>query len=150
MNVKINSDVLKGGLFTLLALALWFATPLQIELISQQGVNARSFPRLALGIMLFSGMGIMVKGLFGRDKQYIELSWNAVMDFKIPFVVFALMGIYMYFITTIGFLISSLVIVNLTLILLKSRKKVYYLTCNVVVALIFFIFTSYLNVLLPT
>lgn len=150
MNVKINFDIFKGALFTLLALALKVVTPSQIKVSAELGSGARSFPNLAIAIMLASGIGMVIKGFIKKDKQYFVVDRESVGAWKTPLIVLACIGIYMFLIPKAGFLISSVIAVNACLLFLKSRAKSHYIACNAVAITIFFVFTRYLNVLLPS
>ncbi len=147
---KFNAGVSKGILFLLISIFVLIITPSQVSVLEGEAINSRSFPYLLVYIMLISSALLIIQGLTSKSKTYFEFSVEKAKEWIPPLTVFAIILIYTIVLPMIGFIISSIIAASLLLLLVKCKKVTYYIISYVCVFVIFWIFTEFLLVPLPS
>ncbi|WP_105614523.1 tripartite tricarboxylate transporter TctB family protein [Vallitalea okinawensis] len=154
MKIKYNSDIISGGLFAILAAVIWLLIPSQIQTMETTAVTAQTIPRIVIGGMFIFSLVLLLQGLFMTPKKsvYIDKAFFQSEKFKkeMKSILFAaILIVFCFLISTIGFIISSLLLVVAILVFYGARKWYYYAISMSTVALVYFIFKIVLSVNLP-
>lgn len=148
--MKINFNIFRGCLFLLIASALKLITPSQIKLMDSSAVNARTFPELVINLMLICGCLTLITGLREGNTNGLTISAAVLKSWLFPLAVLGMILVYMVMIPKAGFILASAIISFALLAVLKCRNMKYYIICLAILILVYFIFTRYLNVFLPS
>lgn len=151
MNLRLNTKITKGIIFLIISIVLYCIVPSQIKLVEGEGaINGRSFPYLLITIMGVSSFLQIIIGLLSKNKQYWIVDATMLRRWKVPMLMLLLVSVYVAIIPYIGFVIASILAVCGTLAFLRCKKWHYYAISVGFVVTIYLIFTSMLNVPLPT
>ncbi|MCH3917265.1 MAG: tripartite tricarboxylate transporter TctB family protein [Spirochaetia bacterium] len=145
----MKSDIGSGFFFLVLSIVIWIAIPFQIQSTSQEMLNGQFFPRI-VSIIMFTGSILQIVSTL-RERHRNQSADNKL-DFSDGKKVAILLGIiiaYLILMTNFGFLVPSLIIGAAILLFFKQKKPVYYLSVELAVVAIFFVFKYLLNVQLP-
>lgn len=150
MNIKVNANIFKGVLFLAIAGIILAVTPSQVGVIAGETINSRSFPYLIITVMAISSVLLILQGIFDKEKEYWNFNVEAAKEWIPPLSVFALLMAYVYSMPYIGYVLSSLVASTLILVLVKAKKPLYYIISFIFVFVIYYVFTKFLLVPLPS
>jgi hypothetical protein len=139
------------GIIIFLSGAVSLALTLQIPApMCAEDPGPRLFPYLGSGLLLISGMGLILKNWAGQGDAtpfFTRDGWKRVM------LIGGIIIVYGVALHVIGFLISTPVMVYVLLKMLVAGKKLSAVTGVVYSALVtfitFFLFEKMLNILLP-
>ncbi len=148
--MKVNGNIFKGILFLMIAIFGFLITPSQVGVIAGEQINSRSFPYLILTVMAISSILLILQGVIEKDKVYWQFNAHEFKKWTYPLIVFALLLFYVLIMPTLGYVISSLITASLLLALVKCKKIPYYITSYVFVFAIYYVFTKFLLVPLPS
>ena len=123
----------------------------------------RTFPGLLLvviAVLCFVGVVSNLVSLIKLRRQYADelsakkpekekKSFGQIVENLIPYIIFAILILYWFLITKIGFLISTLIITTMILALLRCKKWYLYLATWIYSGTLYLIFTKVLYVRLP-
>jgi len=158
--VTINKNLFSGIFFLALGLFVLISIPGQIAESSMQ-YGPRLFPQLVSVLMIVCSLYILYQELTSRKKKIIndksinketndEKYWHV--DSKELYktgIVFVIMSAYIFILDKIGFIISSLLFVLISLVFYKTKKWLYYMIVIILTIVIYFIFTYLLKIQLP-
>lgn len=144
MKLKYRSNLWAGIVSMICGLILIFLIPTQIgaEYSSNYGITSKTVPYAAAAIFLLCGLGLSVQSLVYKKDKVKELEVKKELKALIYMAVF-LCYTYLF---DISFLISSLFLGTATLMLCKSKNKLYYGIVVITVVLLYVIFTQALHV----
>lgn len=148
--LKVNMNVFKGVLFLCLAIIVLAITPSQVGVIEGEIINSRSFPYLVTGIMIASSLLLILEGLMSKQKTYFIVSKEEAKKWVVPLAVFVLVLIYVLIIPILGFVISSFIATTVLLLMVKCKKPLYYIIIFICIFAIYYLFTEFLTVPLPS
>lgn len=152
---KLVKDMVLNGVFIVAGIALALLIPTQVK-----GVNATVqmgpdfFPYLAAGLMIAVNMIALITNYFRYRKQKATETEEFVQktdskDQLRVLLILALMVGYVFCMPLVGYVVSTLVIVNLLLLILGVRKWYQYLLVSGFSMIIYFVFKNLLYVMLP-
>lgn len=152
---KLVKDMVLNGVFIVAGIALALLIPTQVK-----GVNATVqmgpdfFPYLAAGLMIAVNMIALITNYFRYRKQKATETEEFVQktdskDQLRVLLILALMAGYVFCMPLVGYVVSTLVIVNLLLLILGVRKWYQYLLVSGFSMIIYFVFKNLLYVMLP-
>lgn len=154
MKIKYNSEIISGIVFLVAAAILWVLVPSQIDTLETSAVNAQTIPRIAIGGMFLFSLGLLLQGVFANEKKVVILNRStfASESFRkeMRSVLYALILLaYIVLLTSVGFLISTALLVVAILLFYGARKWYYYAIPLAMVGVVYFVFKTLLHVSLP-
>ncbi|WP_088033820.1 tripartite tricarboxylate transporter TctB family protein [Evansella clarkii] len=153
-------EIVIGILIILLCLLLYFNSD-GFPQINETHLDPGSYPRLVASILfilclllliqkvrnMISGRDERIRGNFRDNLNYI---WT---EYRLVIITFAVLVLYIIFITILGFIISSILFIVATALIIGPKKKkdiVIAGTVSVMVTLgLYFFFETALNVRFP-
>ena len=131
MKIRYNREIISGAIFVVLSAVLWFLIPVQVQTLEKTPINAQTFPRIAIGGMFLCSVGLLLEGIFVREKQELYVTKESFRSnaFKkeMRSVVFALLLIaYCFLIGHLGYIVSTILLVLAVMMFYKARKWYYY------------------------
>lgn len=74
MKIRYNREIISGAIFVVLSAVLWFLIPVQVQTLEKTPINAQTFPRIAIGGMFLCSVGLLLEGIFVREKQELYVT----------------------------------------------------------------------------
>lgn len=153
---KIVRDMILNIIFILAGIAIALLVPSQIPNVKtnvQMGPDF--FPYFAAGLMVFVNVIALIVNYtqHGRCKQkgqpegYVQKTDPK--DQTRVFLILAIIAVYIFLMPIIGYVISTLIMVNGLLFLLGARKWYHYLLVSGFSLVIYYVFNTVLYVMLP-
>lgn len=154
MKIKYNSEIISGIIFSLVGLVLWFLIPSQVQTMEKTAINAQTFPRIAIGGLILFSIGLLLEGLFTKEKREIivtaESFRSAAFKKEMRSVVYALFLIgYCLLIGRLGYIISTVLLVIAVMVFYRARKWYYYAIPLGMVGVVYYVFKVLLRISLP-
>ena len=78
MKIRYNREIISGAIFVVLSAVLWFLIPVQVQTLEKTPINAQTFPRIAIGGMFLCSVGLLLEGIFVREKQELYVTKESV------------------------------------------------------------------------
>ena len=147
--LRIRTYLAGGLLFLVLAIGLWFLIPYQVETgfsTSNYSIGPRSMPYLISVLIMILSIGLIFQSLVLKRDKVIEIE---IKDEMRTLLYYGLVVIYVFLMSTVGYLIASFLIGGVTLLFLKVKKWQYYACVVAFITIIYVCFTVLLNVKLP-
>lgn len=148
--MKLKTNLIGGGLFLFISIIIWFLIPSQIVLTQNSNINSQTFPKLIVGLSIFSSFLLIAKEIIKTIKKEptdeIEITLNN--EIKV-IIMLVLLIIYVFLFEYIGFLFSSIIYSFLTLMYYKCKIIKYYISIALVCLIVNYIFKNLLLVQLP-
>lgn len=154
MKLLKNKDLISGAL--LLALSVWAFVDTEkynVSSISSYG-NPATVPRFVIAIIFIMAVVILTDGI--KQLKHAETEQEEVKPFKeyLPVVItFILLAAYVTCLRLVGFVISTFVYMILQMFTLscfdKKRLCIYLIIACVTAPLLYWVFRSLFNVMLP-
>lgn len=152
---KLVKDMVLNGVFIVAGITLALLIPTQVK-----GVNAAVqmgpdfFPYLAAGLMIAVNVIALIANYLRYRKEKAAETAEFVQktdpkDQLRVLLILALVVGYVFCMPLVGYVISTLVIVNLLLLILGVRKWYQYLLVSGFSMIIYFVFKNLLYVMLP-
>jgi len=146
--IKIRTNLTGGILTMLLAGGLYILMPSQIkgELLAEGQIGAAFAPSVVLIVMFLLGICLIAQSTILKKEEIVEINKKQLLSVGIfsLIVLFAVVLFYLF-----GFLISTIVMCLLILINLKCKSWKIYLSCGILIAVVYITFTMVLKVQLP-
>ena len=154
MKIKYNSEIISGLIFSLVGLVLWFLIPSQVQTLEKTAINAQTFPRIAIGGLVLFSIGLLLEGLFAKEKREIVVTAESFRStaFKkeMRSVVYALfLIVYCLLIGHLGYIISTALLVVAVMLFYRARKWYYYAIPLGMVGVVYYVFKVLLRISLP-
>jgi hypothetical protein len=154
MKLKYNSEIISGSVFLVAAAVLWLLIPSQINTMETSAINAQTVPKIAIGGMGLFSLGLLLQGIFTIPKKEIVVTREGfrsdLFRKEVKSVIYAGMLLaYLFAITWLGFLISTLLLTIAILLFYGARRWYYYAIPLTMVVVVYFIFKMLLRVSLP-
>ncbi len=154
MRIKINSEMIAGGAFTIVSMVLLKLIPTQIDTYEKTSINAQTFPKIALGGLFIFSLVLLIQGIFFLPKKEIlfndELYSSRVFKDSIRSLIYiAILIIYMLIFKKVGFIISNILLTISILAYYRTKKWSYYAIALGIGALVYLLFTLVLHISLP-
>lgn len=154
MKIKYNSEIISGLIFSLVGLVLWFLIPSQVQTLEKTVINAQTFPRIAIGGLVLFSIGLLLEGLFTKEKREIivtaESFRSAAFKKEMRSVVYALfLIVYCLLIGRLGYIISTALLVVAVMLFYRARKWYYYAIPLGMVGVVYYVFKVLLRISLP-
>lgn len=153
---KIVRDMILNVVFIVFGVAIALLIPSQVpETATNLAMGPNFFPMFAAGLMiLVNGLSLALNYMhYTKDKakgvkeELVEKTNTN--DQKRVLLVLAIIAVYIFFMPIVGYVISTLVVVNALLFILKVRKWYHYVLVSAFALVIYFVFTQVLYVMLP-
>lgn len=146
MKIKVKSN-LAGGLFCILfSIILWIIIPIQVSLNNNNTfIDARFMPKFMAIVIFIAGIMLVVQSRLKEDKM-IEINLNNELK---SFLYIVVLIIYALLLSNLGFVISSIFLGIMTLLLLKTTNRKYYIIILGLVFVLKVVFNYLLKVPLP-
>lgn len=152
MKIKLNSNMVTGGIFLAISGVLYALLPLQIKTYETGSITAATVPTLLLRILLICSGILLVQGLLSKEKKEYCLDTSLFRRDSLkrlkPAIYIAMLLAYAVLMPCIGFIIASLLLANGILAYFGTRKWWFYLIASANVFLAYFLFRA-INVTLP-
>lgn len=152
MKIKLNSNMVTGGIFLAISGVLYALLPLQIKTYETGSITAATVPTLLLRILLICSGILLVQGLLSKEKKEYCLDASLFRRDSLkrlkPAIYIAMLLAYAVLMPRIGFIIASLLLANGILVYFGTRKWWFYLIASANVFLAYFLFRA-INVTLP-
>jgi len=150
LGLKIKSNLLGGIVSIVISLLVLKIIPLQISgkswNPSKFSLNAEYMPKFFAGGIFIMGLLLMFQSLVLKKEVYYII----VLKDEFRILIYAsILSIYAILIPIIGYIISSIMLVVVTLLYLKEKNYRYYLYAIIFVLVIYYVFTFVLKVTLP-
>lgn len=156
MKIKYNSEIISGAIFAIAGAALWLLIPTQIKIRAAEAgaINAQTLPRIAVGGMFLFAVGLLLEGIFAREKKEIVISKESLRSqgFKkeLRSVIYALFLVaYCFLVKPLGFLLSTALLVVAIMLFYGARKWYYYAIPLAMIGIVYYVFRILLHVSLP-
>lgn len=154
MKIKYNSEIISGIIFSIVGSVLWFLVPSQIRTMEKSAINAQTLPRIAIGGLVIFSVGLLLEGIFARDKKELVITKEAFRSeaFKkeMRSVLYALFLVaYCFMVKPLGFVVSTVILVLAIMIYYGARKWYYYAIPLGMIGIVYYVFRVLLHVSLP-
>ena len=154
MKIKYNSEIIGGILFAIVGAVLWLLIPSQIPTRETGSITARTIPSIAIGGMCIFGIGLLLEGIFARDKKEAVITKETFHSeaFKktMKSVIFCLFLIaFCFMVKPLGFLISTAILAVAIMLFYGARKWYFYAIPLAMVGIVYVVFKVLLHVSLP-
>lgn len=154
MKIRYNTEIISGAVFSVAGAALWLLIPSQIQTMEKSAVNAQTLPRIAIGGMFLFAVGLLLEGLFSKEKKELvinaEAFRSAAFKKELRSIVYCLFLVaYCLIIQPLGFVVSTVLLVLAVMIYYGARKWYYYAIPLAMVGIVYYVFRVLLHVSLP-
>lgn len=153
MKIKYNTEMISGAIFAILGAVLWFLIPTQVQTLEKTVINAQTFPRIAIGGLFLFSVGLLLEGLFAREKEvYITKESFRSVAFKkeLRSILFALFLIaYCFLVGHLGYVVTTVLLVLAVMLFYGARKWYYYAIPLGMVGIVYYVFKVLLRISLP-
>lgn len=154
MKIKYNSEIISGAIFSIVGAILWVLIPSQIKTMEKSAINAQTLPRIAIGGMFIFAVGLLLEGIFARDKKELVVTRESFrsVGFKkeMRSILYALFLVaYCFMVQPLGFVVSTVILVVAIMLYYGARKWYYYAIPLAMVGIVYYVFRVMLHVSLP-
>ena len=154
MQIKYNTEMISGAIFAILGAVLWFLIPTQVQTLEKTVINAQTFPRIAIGGLFLFSVGLLLEGLFAREKKEVYItkeSFRSVAFKKeLRSILFALFLIaYCFLVGHLGYVVTTVLLVLAVMLFYGARKWYYYAIPLGMVGIVYYVFKVLLRISLP-
>ena len=154
MKIKYNTEMISGAIFAILGAVLWFLIPTQVQTLEKTVINAQTFPRIAIGGLFLFSVGLLLEGLFAREKKEVYVtkeSFRSVAFKKeLRSILFALFLIaYCFLVGHLGYVVTTVLLVLAVMLFYGARKWYYYAIPLGMVGIVYYVFKVLLRISLP-
>lgn len=154
MKIKYNTEMISGAIFAILGAVLWFLIPTQVQTLEKTVINAQTFPRIAIGGLFLFSVGLLLEGLFAREKKEVYItkeSFRSVAFKKeLRSILFALFLIaYCFLVGHLGYVVTTVLLVLAVMLFYGARKWYYYAIPLDMVGIVYYVFKVLLRISLP-
>ena len=154
MKIKYNTEMISGAIFAILGAVLWFLIPTQVQTLEKTVINAQTFPRIAIGGLFLFSVGLLLEGLFAREKKEVYItkeSFRSVAFKKeLRSILFALFLIaYCFLVGHLGYVVTTVLLVLAVMLIYGARKWYYYAIPLGMVGIVYYVFKVLLRISLP-
>ena len=154
MKIKYNTEMISGAIFAVLGAALWFLIPTQVQTLEKTIINAQTFPRIAIGGLFLFSVGLLLEGLFAREKKEVyvtkEKFRSAAFKKEMRSILFALFLIaYCFLVGHLGYVVTTVLLVLAVMLFYGARKWYYYAIPLGMVGIVYYVFKVLLRISLP-
>ena len=154
MKIKYNAEMISGAIFAILGAVLWFLIPTQVQTLEKTVINAQTFPRIAIGGLFLFSVGLLLEGLFAREKKEVyvtkESFRSAAFKKEMRSILFALFLIaYCFLVGHLGYVVTTVLLVLAVMLFYGARKWYYYAIPLGMVGIVYYVFKVLLRISLP-
>ena len=154
MKIKYNTEMISGAIFAILGAVLWFLIPTHVQTLEKTVINAQTFPRIAIGGLFLFSVGLLLEGLFAREKKEVYItkeSFRSVAFKKeLRSILFALFLIaYCFLVGHLGYVVTTVLLVLAVMLFYGARKWYYYAIPLGMVGIVYHVFKVLLRISLP-
>ena len=154
MKIKYNTEMISGAIFASLGAVLWFLIPTQVQTLEKTVINAQTFPRIAIGGLFLFSVGLLLEGLFAREKKEVYItkeSFRSVAFKKeLRSILFALFLIaYCFLVGHLGYVVTTVLLVLAVMLFYGAHKWYYYAIPLGMVGIVYYVFKVLLRISLP-
>lgn len=154
MKIKYNTEMISGTIFAILGAVLWFLIPTQVQTLEKTVINAQTFPRIAIGGLFLFSVGLLLEGLFAREKKEVyvtkESFRSAAFKKEMRSILFALFLIaYCFLVGHLGYVVTTVLLVLAVMLFYGARKWYYYAIPLGMVGIVYYVFKVLLRISLP-
>ena len=154
MKIKYNTEMISGAIFAILGAVLWFLIPTQVQTLEKTVINAQTFPRIAIGGLFLFSVGLLLEGLFAREKKEVYItkeSFRSVAFKKeLRSILFALFLIaYCFLVGHLGYVVTTVLLVLAVMLFYGARKWYYYAIPLGMVGIVYYVFKVLLRISRP-
>lgn len=154
MKIKYNTEMISGAIFAILGAVLWFLIPTQVQTLEKTIINAQTFPRIAIGGLFLFSVGLLLEGLFAREKKEVyvtkESFRSAAFKKEMRSILFALFLIaYCFLVGHLGYVVTTVLLVLAVMLFYGARKWYYYAIPLGMVGIVYYVFKVLLRISLP-
>ena len=154
MKIKYNTEMISGTIFAVLGAVLWFLIPTQVQTLEKTIINSQTFPRIAIGGLFLFSVGLLLEGLFAREKKEVYItkeSFRSVAFKKeLRSILFALFLIaYCFLVGHLGYVVTMVLLVLAVMLFYGARKWYYYAIPLGMVGIVYYVFKVLLRISLP-
>ena len=154
MKIKYNTEMISGTIFAILGAVLWFLIPTQVQTLEKTVINAQTFPRIAIGGLFLFSVGLLLEGLFAREKKEVYITKesfrSAAFKKELRSILFALFLIaYCFLVGHLGYVVTTVLLVLAVMLFYGARKWYYYAIPLGMVGIVYYVFKVLLRISLP-
>lgn len=153
---KIVRDMILNIVFIVFGIGIAVMIPSQVpQTATNLAMGPGFFPTFAAALMiLVNGLSLVMNYMhYAKDKAKgvkEELVQKTASNDQIRvLIVLAIIAVYIFFMPIIGYIISTLLVVNILLFILKVRKWYHYVLVSAFTLVIYYVFHNILYVMLP-
>ena len=110
------------------------------------GLSPKFFPQLIVIFILFLTTFVLIGTIRDTKRESIDFTINKL---TLPLILIAMITVYVILIQPLGILIDTIVFLFLSMIILKTNKKIALLLSVFVTAIVYLIFKLILHIPLP-
>lgn len=153
---KIVRDMILNIVFIVFGIGIAVMIPSQVpQTATDLTMGPNFFPTFAAGLMiLVNGISLVLNYVqYTKDKakggkeEFVQKT--ASNDQLRVITVLAIIAVYVFIMPIIGYIISTLLVVNVLLLILKVRKWYHYILVSAFTLVIYYVFNNILYVMLP-
>ena len=154
MKIKYNTEMISGTIFAVLGAVLWFLIPTQVQTLEKTIINSQTFPRIAIGGLFLFSVGLLLEGLFAREKKEVYITKEsfraAAFKKEMRSILFALFLIaYCFLVGHLGYVVTTVLLVLAVMLFYGARKWYYYAIPLGMVGIVYYVFKVLLRISLP-
>lgn len=153
---KIVRDMILNIVFIVFGIGIAVMIPSQVpQTATNLTMGPGFFPTFAAALMiLVNGLSLVLNYTrYAKDKakgiKEEVVQKTASNDQIRVLIVLAIIAVYIFFMPIIGYIISTLLVVNILLVILKVRKWYHYVLVSAFTLVIYYVFHNILYVMLP-
>ena len=154
MKIIYNTEMISGANIAILVSVLLFLIPTQVQTQEKTVINAQTFPRIAIGGLFLFSVGLLLEGLFAREKKEVyntkESFRSVAFKKELRSILFALFLIaYCFLVGHLGYVVTTVLLVLAVMLFYGARKWYYYAIPLGMVGIVYYVFKVLLRISLP-
>ena len=148
MKFKIRTNLVTGILMALFSGYMLYVMPKQVKVpaFDSGAPSPRIIPGICLVVILLCSLVLIIQSLIFKKEKIVEFDWN---NEKPAILLIALLCIYVFLITKIGFILASAIVFVILLYYCGERKPFIYIFTIALAVGIYFLFSQVFHVSLP-
>ena len=141
---NIDQDVFSGGCLVVCALVGYFFAA-QLENLAVIGLSAAFYPTVLFTTLLIVGLLLIYQGAKRKEKKPLpSINWKNILT------VTALLGLYVFLMAYVGFIISTTVFLLVAIYAFGERRKKVFLILPITTSIVvYYLFSTAFRIVLP-
>ncbi|MDY4610514.1 MAG: tripartite tricarboxylate transporter TctB family protein [Sphaerochaetaceae bacterium] len=148
--ITLKKNLTSGIIAVVTGIVLWFMIPYCIKAkvtYVTSSIGPTYMPKLIIGVMTICGLGLIFQSLVLKKDETVTI---CIKDELRVLVYLGVLIAYIVLLPIVGFVVASILFACVSLYLMESKNKKYYIAAFAIVIAVFLGFKYGLSVYLPT